>query len=105
MRGGEMQVQPRDVPQQPKPEEKAQVPSEQNELKERNAEKGVPIARPREMDSRCIRFRIPGCRVSSDGGPPQPESQRVDQRQQDSLNGDRIARPQCRDDRGIEFWQ
>ena len=92
--GNETQIQPRDSPQKPEPEEESEVPAQQDELKDRHTDEGIPIPGSCEMQPPRIRGRIPARRAEGDLAAPDPEAQRVDQRHECDFRDHRVAHTQ-----------
>ena len=79
MSGYEAQVQPRNPPQEPEPDEEPQIPPQQDELKNWNTDEDVPVPGRRETPMRTLQRRIPAIRAQSDLTAPEPVPDRPDQ--------------------------
>ncbi|HET6179689.1 MAG TPA: hypothetical protein VFE61_22385, partial [Candidatus Sulfotelmatobacter sp.] len=87
-----MQIHSGNLPKEPKPDKKPEVPPEKDELDDRNAHEYVPVASGSQIPA-SARVGIPRRCVKSDPATPDPHSQSVDNKQKPKLDRDGVAHP------------
>src|SRR6185369_7266619 len=90
----EFQVDPRDVPEETKPDEDPQIPTQENELHNGDTDKHVPETGGGKMPA-SAGSRIPSPSVDWDPKVPEQKAKSVDQNQEANFGWNGIAQVDC----------
>jgi hypothetical protein len=104
MRRNDLQIQPRHLPQEAEPDQQPEIPAQENELEERNADERIPVAGQRQLQPAVLDCAVPRCGAQCNLAAPQPQSHSEDQDQQPQLDRHRVAQLHRRVNGGDEPW-
>ena len=80
------------MPEKAKPDEEPQVPAQEEELDDGDADEHVPEAGGAQIPQ-SARYGIPNGGVRSDPTVPEPQANRIDKEYGRDLDGDGVAQP------------
>src|SRR5262249_41863050 len=90
MSGDQVEIQAGDLPEKAKPDEKPEIPAEEDELNERDADQYVPEARRGQAPAPAW-IAVPGGRLESEPARPEREADAIDQDDETDFERNGIA--------------
>ena len=95
--------QPRDLPEEPCPDEQAEVPAQQDELEHRQGDEEVPPAGEPRPQGRALGYRVPGRHLERHVRPPEDQhADDVDEGEDQDLGAHGVAQLARARQRGVE---